>query len=102
MLPILVKLGRCLFLILRINTHPVLYMCVCVFLVLFRILSLLSDVRSVGKLHFHAAKNKMLTETRYRMRPLNLKVQHRDSSTDSWQLPSYVAIRKVSSVNSSF
>lgn len=41
----------------------------------------------------------------YRMRPLNLKVQHRDSSVDT--LPAvgsyrYVAIRKVSSVTVAF
>lgn len=75
---------------------------VCVFLVLFRILSLLSDVRTVGKLHIYAAKNKMLTETRIQDEAIELesaaqRLLHGHSSC-SWQLQSYVAIRKVSSV----
>lgn len=72
-----------------------------VFLVLFGIVSLLPDVRSVGNLCIHVAKNKMHTETRIQDGAIELESvaqrAHRQSSC-SWQLQSYVAIRKVSCV----
>lgn len=83
-------------------------MCVCIFSALFRIATLLPDVRSIGKLHIYPAKNKMYIETRMQDEPDELgslaqRVLHtkrQSSSSCKWQ--SYLAVRKISCVTAAF